>query len=113
MKRFLERDLGWTTLSARTIGHSISYLMKDPTGRHLATMEFKPEGSITVTIGNETRIIPGLEDISKTLKLNKEAAVDSQKRLLYQVLERLIRNHRDESQVDIEDMMERFSRGKL
>lgn len=113
MKTFLEKDLGWTALKARTAGQGIAYLMRDPTDRYFAAIELKADGSIMVTVGNETRVVPGVRTIASTLNLNADAAVESQKRLLYQVLERLIRNHRDESQVDIEDMMERFSRGKL
>lgn len=111
MKTFLEKELGWKTLQAMTAGHGIMYLVEDPSGRYKVVLEIKADRSIRVTLGGETRNIPNPEAIGEVL--GRKATKLDQGRILYQVLEKLMRKHREPTKAEIEDMMERFSRGHL
>lgn len=113
MKRILEGELGWKTLQAKTAGHSVLYLMRDSSDKHTVLFEFKADGSIAVTYDNETRQVPNRQDLGKALGLLGPATKHDQVRILDQVLEKLVRRHREETQAMVEDMMARFGRGKL
>lgn len=117
MKKFLEKELGWKTLQAKTAGHSVLYLMRDATDKHTVMFEFKASGSVGITYGGETRIIPDPKSVVKALglpdNLPEEEQISVQRRVLDQALDKLIRKHREETQAMVEDMMERFGRGKL
>ena len=114
MHRFMENDLGWKTLKARTAGHTVSYLMQEPgKNKHLVVLEVHADDTCKVTLEGETRTIPSRQDIGVALGLESIATKLQQGRILSQVLDELLRRHRGHTQADVEDMMDRFARGHL
>lgn len=114
MHKFMEQDLGWKTIKARTYGHSVTYLMKEPSnGKHYIELEIKADDTCDITLNGETRTIPSRQDITKALNLKKAATKLEQGRILSQVIDELIRRHRTVTHADVEDMMAKFARGHL
>lgn len=114
MHRFMEKELGWRTLVAKTSGHSVKYLMQEPGSEpHLIELEVKADDSCSLTLEGESRTIPSRQDIGTALRLGKIATKLQQGRILSQVIDELLRRHRGATQADVEDMMERFSRRHL
>ena len=114
MHKFMEQDLGWRTLRAKTCGHSVHYLMQEPgRGGHYLDLEVKADDTCELTLDGETRVIPSRQDIGVALNLNKTATKLQQGRILSQVIDELIRRHRTVTQADVQDMMEKFARGHL
>jgi hypothetical protein len=109
MKSFMEKDLGWKCIKARTSGQDIHYLMQK--GNQVLQLETKADGSYLIAYCQENRIIPNLELIAVALKLQKATKLD-QCRILSQVIDMLLSRHRGATESEVQDMMQSFASGR-
>ena len=108
VKNYLERQMGFRTVSCVTARQSITYKMHHrETGLDMI-YEMCGDGRLNFTIGHECRTLPKVEDIQAQLpeKVDEQTIV----RLVFQIVTRLLDNAQDATTVNIRKQFERHAR---
>ena len=108
VKNYLERQMGFKTVSCVTSRQSITYKMHHrETGLDMI-YEMCGDGRLNFTIGHECRTLPKVEDIQAQLpeKVDEQTIV----RLVFQIVTRLLDNAQDATTVNIRKQFERHAR---
>lgn len=108
VKNYLERQMGFRTVSCVTARQSITYKMHHRATGLDMTYEMCGDGRLNFTIGNECRTLPKVEDIQAQLpeKVDEQTIV----RLVFQIVTRLLDNAQDSTTVNIRKQFERHAK---
>ena len=108
VKNYLERQMGFRTVSCVTARQSITYKMHHrETGLDMI-YEMCGDGRLNFTIGHECRTLPKVEDIQAQLpeKVDEQTIL----RLVFQIVTRLLDNAQDATTVNIRKKFERHAK---
>ena len=108
VKKYLENQMGFVTVSCTTAGHSVTYKMHHKETGLDMTYEMCGDGRLNFTIKNECRTLPKVEDLQAQLpeKVDEQTVV----RLVFQIVTRLLDNGQDETKVNIRKQFERHAK---
>lgn len=106
IKRYLENHMGFKTLGCVRNKHSVVYKMKHEEGFEML-YEMMGNGSMEFTIEGETRTLPPKEVLEKSL--GHEPSEVQILRLVFQIVSKMLDNHRDETAVELRNKFERHA----
>lgn len=108
VKKYLESQMGFKTVSCNTAGHSVSYKMYHKQNDCYMTYEMCGDGSLKFTIKGECRVLPKPEDLQK--QLPETVTEQTIVRLVFQIVTRLLDNALDDTKVIIRKQFERHAK---